>query len=155
MLIAERAHEVEGRFHRCHVLEEAFEKAVKAASTKTPSGYASEDDTRPNKSPESELRHIVLAIQRGLRKGDTTVKPKKTDDLTKEVCALLGKDDGAGPYTPVKPRRSPQRTSHASVGSMASDMPGPSSKGPGDQQAGRVLPMHSQLTLVTAMPWKT
>ena len=64
---AERAHEVEGLSHRCQVLEDAFEKVVKAASTKKPSGYASEDDTRPNKSPESELRNIVLAIQRGLR----------------------------------------------------------------------------------------
>ena len=78
---AERAHEVEGLSHRCQVLEEAFEKVVKAASTRKPSGYASEDDTRPNKSPDSELRNIVLAIQRGLRKEDTAVEPKKTDDL--------------------------------------------------------------------------
>ena len=95
---------------------------VKAASTKKPSGYASEDDTRPNKSPESELRNIVLAIQRGLCKKDTAVEPKKTDDLAKKVCALLGEDDDAGTYTPTKPRRSPRRTSPASVGSMASGM---------------------------------
>ena len=124
---AGRAHEVEGLPHQCHVLEEAFEKVVHAASTKKPSGCVSEDDTRPNKSPESEIRNIVLAIQRGLRKEDTTLEPKKTGDLAKKACALLGKDDGAGPYTPVKPRRPLRRTPPASVGSMASGMRGPSS----------------------------
>ena len=123
---AERAHEMEGLSHRCQILEEAFEKVAKAASTKKPTGYASEDDTRPNKSPESELRNIVLAIQRGLRKEDKTVEPKNTDGLAKNVCALLGSNDDAGLHTPTKPRRSP-RKSPTSVGSMASGHPGPSS----------------------------
>ena len=126
---AERATEMEGLSHRCNVLEEAFEKVVQAASTRKTCGYASEDDTRPNKSPDSELRSIVLAIQRGLCKKDTAVEPKKTDDLAKRVCALFGGDDDAGPYTPVKLRRSPRRTSPASVGSMASGMLVPSSMG--------------------------
>ena len=45
--------------------------------------------------------------------------------------ALLGGDDDAGPYTPVKLRRSPapRRASPASVGSMASGRPGPPSMG--------------------------
>ena len=107
---------MEGLSHRCHVLEEAFEKVVKAASAKKPSGYASEDDTRPNKSPDSELRSIVLAIQRGLRKAVTTLESKKKDDLANKVCTILTKGDDAGPYTPAKPRRSPRRTSPSSVG---------------------------------------
>ena len=116
---------MEGLSHRCQILEDAFEKVVKAASTKKPSGYVSEDDTRPNKSPESELRNIVLAIQRGLRKEDKALEPNETGDLAKKVCALLRKDDDAGLYTPTKPRRSPRRTSPTSVGSMASGHPGP------------------------------
>ena len=126
---AERANEVEGLSHRLQVFEEAFEKVAQAASARKPSGYASEDDTRPHKSPDSDLRSIVLAVQRGLRKTRTAVEPKKTDDLAKKVCALLGGDDDAGTYTPAKPRRSPRRTSPASVGSMASGMPGPPSMG--------------------------
>ena len=120
---------MEGLSHRLHIIlfEEAFEKVVKATSAKKPSGYASEDDTRPNKSADSELRSIVLAIQRGLRKTDTTFESKKKDDLAKKVCALLTKDDDAGPYTPIKPRRSLRRMSPSDVGSMASGHPGPSS----------------------------
>ena len=124
---AERATEVEGLSHRLQVFEEAFEKVDKATSAKKPSGYASEDDIRPNKSPDSELRSIVLAIQRELRKTDTTLESKKKDDLAKKVCALLTKDGDAGPYTPIKPRRSPRRTSPSSVGSMVSGHPRPSS----------------------------
>ena len=104
---AERAMEVADLCNRLHVFEEAFEKVAKAASAKKPSGYSSEDDTRPNKSPDSELRSVVNAVQRGLRKARTTMEPKKKDDLAKKVCALLTKDGDAGPYTPLKPRRSP------------------------------------------------
>ena len=123
---AERAQEMAGLSNRCHVLEEAFEKVVKAASSKKTCGYASEDDTRPNKSPDSELRSVVLAVQRGLREKNTAVEPKKKDDLAKKVCALF---DDAGPYTPAKPRRNPRRASPASVGSMASGVPAPVSIG--------------------------
>ena len=122
-----RAIEVEGLSHRLQVFKEAYEKLVKAASTKKPGGYASEDDTRPHKSPDSELRSIILAVQRGLRKTDTTLESKKKDDLANKVCALLTKDGDASPYTPIKPRRSPRRTPPSSVGSMASGHPGPSS----------------------------
>ena len=65
---AERASEVADLCGRLQVSEEAFEKVAKAASTKTPSGHSSEDDTRPNKYPDSELRSVVNAVQRGLRK---------------------------------------------------------------------------------------
>ena len=64
---AERASEVADLCDRLHVFEEAFEKVAKSAATKKPSGYSSEDDTRPNKSPDSELRSVVNAVQRGLR----------------------------------------------------------------------------------------
>ena len=90
---------VEGLSHRLEVLEEAFEKVAKAASTKTPSGYASEDGTRPHKCPDSELRSIVLAVQRGLRKTHTTVESKKKDDLVNKVCTLLTTKGDAGVYT--------------------------------------------------------
>ena len=70
---------------------------------------------------------MLYLIQRGLRKVDTAMEPKKKGDLAKQVCALLTKDEDAGPYTPIKPRRSPCRTPPASVGSMASGHPGPSS----------------------------
>ena len=63
-----------------------------------PSGYSSEDDTRPNKSPVSELRSVVNAVQRGLRKERTTMEPKK-DDLANRVCAHLTKDSDVGLYT--------------------------------------------------------
>ena len=123
---AERAQEMAGLSNRCHVLEEAFEKVVKAASSRKTCGYASEDDTRPNKSPDSELRSVVLAVQRGLREKNAAVESKKKDDLAKKVCALF---DDAGPYTPAKPRRNPRRASPASVGSMASGVPAPVSIG--------------------------
>ena len=53
---------------RLQVFAEAFKKVAKAATAKKPSGYSSEDDTRLNKSPDSELRNVVNAVQRGLRK---------------------------------------------------------------------------------------
>ena len=43
---------------RLTVFEEVFEKVAEAATKETPSGYASEDDTRPSKSPDSELRNL-------------------------------------------------------------------------------------------------
>ena len=122
---AERATEVEDLSHRLRVFEESFEKVATSASAKKPSGYSSEDDTRPHKSPDSELRSIVLAVQRGLRKTRTTLESKKKDDLANKVCALLTKDGDAGLYTPIKPRKSPRRMSPSSVGSMASGHPGP------------------------------
>ena len=124
---AERATEVEAFSNRLHVLEEAFGKEAKAASAKKPGGYSSEDDTRPHKSPDSELRSVVLAVQRGLRKTRTAMESKKKDNLANKVCALLTKDGDAGLYTPIKPRRSPRRTPPSSVGSMASGRPGPGS----------------------------
>ena len=124
---AERATEMADLCGRLHVFEEAFEKVAKAAATKKPSGYSSEDDTRPNKLPDSELRSVVNAVQHGLRKARTSMEPKKEDDLSNKlnkVCALLTKDGDAGLYTPTKPRRSPRGASPKSVGSMASGHPG-------------------------------
>ena len=117
---------MEGLSHRCHVLKEAFEKVVKAVSTRKACGYASEDDMRLNKSLDSELHSIVLAIQHGLCKKNTALEPKKTDNLAKEVCTLF---DDAGPYIPAKLWQSPCRASPVSVGSMVSSMLGPSSMG--------------------------
>ena len=121
---AERATEVADLCDRLHVFEEAFEKVAKAASTKKPSGYSSEDDTRPNKSPDYELRSVGNVVQRGMRKARTTMEPKKQDDLANQVCAPLTEDGDAGLYTPTKPRRSPRRASPKRVGSMASAHPG-------------------------------
>ena len=71
------------------MFEEAFETVAKAASAKKPSLYSSEDDTRLNKFLDSELRSVVNAARRGLRKARTTMEPKKKDDLANKVCALL------------------------------------------------------------------
>ena len=60
---AERATEVADLCDCLHVFEEVFEKVTKADSTKRPSGYSSEDDTRPNKSPDSELRSVTQRCQ--------------------------------------------------------------------------------------------
>ena len=57
---AKRATEVEDLSHRLHVFKEAFEKVAKAAVAKKPGGYSSEDDTRPHKSPGSELSRRQL-----------------------------------------------------------------------------------------------
>ena len=100
---------------------------AKATVAKKPGGYSSEDDTCLHKSPDSELRSVVLAVQRGLRKARTTLASQKKDDLANKVCALLTKDGDAGLYTPIKPRRPPRRTPPSSVGGMASGHPGPSS----------------------------
>ena len=97
------------------------------SSTKKPSGCASEDDTRPHKSPDSALRSVVLAVQRGLRKAHTKVESKKKGDLATKVCALLTTKGAAGLYTPIKLRRSPRRASPSSVGSTASGHTGPGS----------------------------
>ena len=56
---AERATEVADACDRLHVFEEAFEKVAKDAATKKPSGYSSEDDTGPNKSPDCELYEVL------------------------------------------------------------------------------------------------
>ena len=116
---AERAEEVADLCDRLNVFKEAFEKVAKATATKKTSWYSSEDDTRPNKSPDSEQRSVVYAVQRGLRKA-RTVEPKKKDYLANQVCALLTKDGDAEPYTPIKPRPSPRRAPPKSVGSTAS-----------------------------------
>ena len=107
---------------RLTVFKEGFEKVARAAATKKPSGHSSEDDTRPNKSPDSELRSVVNAVQRKLRKARAK-EPKKKDDLTNKVCTLLTKDGETGYYTPTKPRRTPRRASPQSTGSM--DTSGP------------------------------
>ena len=108
------------------VFEEAYEKVARAAAAKKSSGYSSEDGTRPNKSPDSELRSVVNAVQRGLRKA-RAMEPKKKDDLENKVCALLTKDGDAvgdaGHYTPTQPRRSPQRAPPKSAGSMETSGP--------------------------------
>ena len=97
---AERADEVAEPCGRLTVFEEAFEKVARAAAAKKPSGCSSEDDTRPKKSPDSELRSVVNAVQRGLRKA-RAMAPKKKGDLENKVCALLTKDGDAGQYTPT------------------------------------------------------
>ena len=84
---AERSDEVAKLGDHLAVFEEAFEKVAQAATTKKPSVHSSEDDTRPSKSPDSELRSVVNAVQRGLRKTRAR-EPKKTDDLANKVCAL-------------------------------------------------------------------
>ena len=66
-------------------------------------------------------------VQHGLRKTRTTLASKTKGDLANKVCALLLKDGDAGLYTPIKPRRSPRRTSPSSVGSMMIGHLGPSS----------------------------
>ena len=114
---AERAEKVAELCDRLTVFEEGFEKVARAAATKKPSGYSSEDDTRPNKSPDSELRSVVNAVQRGLRKAHA-MELKKKGDLVNNICALLTKDGGAGHYTPTQPRRSPRRASPQSAGSI-------------------------------------
>ena len=77
---------------RLTVFEEAFEKVAAAATKKKPNGYASEDDTRPSKSPDSELRNVIYnVVQRGLQKANA--KERKTSgDLANKVCELLNKD---------------------------------------------------------------
>ena len=120
---AERAEEVAELSDRLTVFEEAFDKVAAAATKKTPSGYSSEDDTRPNKSPDSELRSVINAVQRGLRKARAK-EPRRSDDLANKVCALLNKDSSPVKYTQTTPRRSPWRTPPRSVGSM--DTRGPS-----------------------------
>ena len=136
---------------RLNVFEEAFEKVVKAVAKKNPSGYSSEDDTRPKKSPDSELRSVVNAVQRGLQKA-RAMEPKKKDDLANEVCALLTKYGGAGQYTPIKPRRSPRRASPKSVGSMASGS-GSMAGSSGQKSASKTLLVRSWYHLVTTMRW--
>ena len=115
--------------YRLAVFEEAFEKVAQAATAKKPSGYSSEDDTRPNKSPDSELRSVINVVQRGLRKASAR-ESKKTDDLANKVCALLTKEGNLREYTPTKPRRSPWRASSQSGGST--DTSGP----PGSMKTG-------------------
>ena len=63
MLHAERA---KGEAKMCGplaVFEEAFEYVTRAASVNKPSGYSSEDDTCPNKLPDSELCSVVNACK--------------------------------------------------------------------------------------------
>ena len=85
---AERAEEVAVLCDRLFVFEEALNKVPQAATKKKPSGYSSEDDTRPNNSLDSKLRSVINAVQRGLRKARAK-EPKRTDDLANKVCALL------------------------------------------------------------------
>ena len=70
--------------HSLAVFEEAFEKVVRATTAKKPIRYSSEDDTRPNKTPDSELRSDNSTAQRGLRKARAK-EPKRTDDLANKA----------------------------------------------------------------------
>ena len=108
------------------VFEEAFDKVAAAATKKKPSGYSSEDDTRPNKSPDFELRNGITAVQRGLRRASAK-KTQLSGDLAIKVCALLNKDASPVKYTFNTPRRSPRRTSPQNVGSMVTRGPASSS----------------------------
>ena len=85
---AERAEAAAVLAGRITVFEEAFDKVAAAAAKKKPSRYSSEDDTRPNKSPDSELRSVINAVQRGLRKAHAK-EPKTSDDLANKGCELL------------------------------------------------------------------
>ena len=97
---------------RLTVFEEAFEKVAAAATKKKPNGYASEDDTRPSESPDSELRKVITAVQRGIRglQMANAKEPKTSEDLANTGCALLNKDLSPVKYTLTAPRRSPRRT---------------------------------------------
>ena len=121
---AERADGVSELCDRLAVYEEAFDKVAGAATAKKPSGYSSEDDIRPNKSPDSELRSVINEAQRGPRKARAK-EPKKTDGLANKVCALLtmAKEGDTGEYTPTKPRRPPRRVSPQSAGSKGTSGP--------------------------------
>ena len=150
---AKQATEVEDLCNRLHVFGEAFEKVAKDAAAKKPSRYSSKDDTRPNKSPDSELRSVVIAVQRGLRKARTTMEPKKKDDVANKVCALLTKlltrdsihpSNRGGPCV-GRPNRVWVVWRAATRG-----------LGPWwDHQDERVRPRHSRVHLVTTMPWTT
>ena len=104
---------------RLTMLEDAFEKAAKAATKKESS---SEEKTRPSKAPDSELRSVIAMDQQGLQSAKATKKPRNS---ATKVCGLLEKD-AVSPvkYTLATHRRSP-RTSPRSVGSM--DTSGPPS----------------------------
>ena len=90
---AERAAEVEDLVlaGRLAVFEEAFEKVAQVAAKKNTSGYASEDNTRQSKSPDSELRNIIVAVQQGLQTA-ATKDPKKSGALANNICTLLKGD---------------------------------------------------------------
>ena len=62
---AERAGEVAVLAGPLAVFEDAFEQVTRVAAMKKSSGYASEDsdDTRPSKSPDSELCIAIAAVQ--------------------------------------------------------------------------------------------
>ena len=63
---AERAKEVHILADRLTVFEDAFAKATRVPAKKKTSGYASKDDTRPSRSPDSELRGVINVVQQGL-----------------------------------------------------------------------------------------
>ena len=82
---AEGADEVNALADRLTVFEEAFDTVAAAATKNKPSGYVSEDNTHPDKSPNSELRHVITAVQRGLQKSNAT-EAKTSGDLANTVC---------------------------------------------------------------------
>ena len=63
---AERAGEV-GLAERLAVFEDAFGKVTRVAAKKKSSAYASEHETRVSRSPDSELREVIYAVQHELR----------------------------------------------------------------------------------------
>ena len=89
-----------------------YVRTRQAAAKNKSSRYASEDDTRPSESPDSELRKVITAVQRGIRglQMANAKEPKTSEDLANTGCALLNKDLSPVKYTLTAPRRSPRRT---------------------------------------------